>query len=211
LFAAVLFFGYFTAPAVIGSKPSFKPPQSAPAHEAANHSQRWRYWVDKQFQIPLGMQPQHGARQAIDDRFQRRASARLQPEGCTSAGLLANFAPDLLAKLATIAGIDFQFDQCAIGPKQFDLVEPAAVLGLKFDFHDLAGLFAFDALQNRSQGQHLSRLQLLSAASISAGSPHPGPTEVWFCGPQGLAKNPQTGLQQWRGNYRFYQEAFEMR
>ena len=60
---------------------------------------------------------------------------------------------------------------------------------------------------------HYSRQgELLSAAGLTAGGEPAGPAEVWFCGPQGLAASLKAGLRAtWRGNYRFHQEAFEMR
>ena len=38
------------------------------------------------------------------------------------------------------------------------------------------------------------------------------PSEVWFCGPNGLAEALKKSLKTtWKGRWRFHQEAFEMR
>lgn len=53
---------------------------------------------------------------------------------------------------------------------------------------------------------------VLDAADMVAGKDSGRPAEVWFCGPQGLAEKLKDGLRStWRGNFRFHQEAFEMR
>lgn len=53
---------------------------------------------------------------------------------------------------------------------------------------------------------------VLDAASMVAGKDSARLTEVWFCGPQGLAESLKKGLQaSWRGKFHFHQEAFEMR
>lgn len=54
--------------------------------------------------------------------------------------------------------------------------------------------------------------ELLTAASMMAGKDQSRPTEVWFCGPQGLAEGLKKSLRDaWRGKFRFHQEAFQMR
>jgi predicted ferric reductase len=51
---------------------------------------------------------------------------------------------------------------------------------------------------------------VLSGQTLAAGKDRR--TEVWFCGPQGLANALKAGLQDTcRGRFDFHQEAFEMR
>ena len=51
---------------------------------------------------------------------------------------------------------------------------------------------------------------VLSAASLKLAKEEP--SEVWFCGPRGLAEALKRGLSaSWNGRWRFHQEAFEMR
>jgi predicted ferric reductase len=53
---------------------------------------------------------------------------------------------------------------------------------------------------------------MLDAASMAVGKGSARLTEIWFCGPQGLAESLKKGLHaSWRGKFRFHQEAFEMR
>lgn len=53
----------------------------------------------------------------------------------------------------------------------------------------------------------------ITAQAVAGGGTGPDKTEVWFCGPQGLARSLKAGLQRLRkgGRLRFHQEAFEMR
>ncbi|MFH1493533.1 MAG: ferric reductase-like transmembrane domain-containing protein [Pseudomonadota bacterium] len=52
----------------------------------------------------------------------------------------------------------------------------------------------------------------LDAANMVTGNNDSRLTEIWFCGPQGLAENLKKDLHaSWRGKFRFHQEAFEMR
>lgn len=52
----------------------------------------------------------------------------------------------------------------------------------------------------------------LDAANMVTGEDSARLTEIWFCGPKGLAENLKKGLHaSWRGKFRFHQEAFEMR
>jgi predicted ferric reductase len=53
----------------------------------------------------------------------------------------------------------------------------------------------------------------ITAQAVAGGGNGRDKTEVWFCGPQGLARSLKTGLQRLRngGRLRFHQEAFEMR
>lgn len=54
--------------------------------------------------------------------------------------------------------------------------------------------------------------EVLTAAGMLAAKDRSRHTEVWFCGPQGLAEKLRKGLHAtWPGNLRFHQEAFEMR
>lgn len=54
--------------------------------------------------------------------------------------------------------------------------------------------------------------EVLTTESLSKMQGNAKRTEVWFCGPQGLADTLKTGLQNTlRGRLRFHQEAFEMR
>lgn len=56
------------------------------------------------------------------------------------------------------------------------------------------------------QGQTLSA-DTLASSRLSGKS-----TEIWFCGPQGLAMKLKEGVRtSWEGRVRFHQEAFEMR
>lgn len=57
-----------------------------------------------------------------------------------------------------------------------------------------------------------SRGEKLDAAGLAQGDQAARRSEIWFCGPQGLAQALRDGLrQQWPGRVRFHQEAFEMR
>lgn len=52
----------------------------------------------------------------------------------------------------------------------------------------------------------------LDAGNMVAGKDGARLAEIWFCGPQGLAESLKNGLRAtWRGQFRFHQEAFEMR
>lgn len=52
--------------------------------------------------------------------------------------------------------------------------------------------------------------EVLSAASLKLAEGEP--SEVWFCGPNGLAEALKKSLKTtWKGRWRFHQEAFEMR
>lgn len=52
----------------------------------------------------------------------------------------------------------------------------------------------------------------LTPEILAAGQEKTRRAEIWFCGPQGLARKLRDGLQRrWRGRLRFHQEAFEMR
>lgn len=54
--------------------------------------------------------------------------------------------------------------------------------------------------------------EILSAEALKSSSPINKSTEIWFCGPQGLAAKLKEGLLgSWNGRVRFHQEAFEMR
>jgi predicted ferric reductase len=54
--------------------------------------------------------------------------------------------------------------------------------------------------------------ETLTTAGMLAAQDHARYTEVWFCGPQGLADTLRKGLHAaWPGNLRFHQEAFKMR
>lgn len=54
--------------------------------------------------------------------------------------------------------------------------------------------------------------EVLSAESLTDKGDGRARTEVWFCGPQGLATKLKGGLQEaMASNYRFHQELFEMR
>lgn len=54
--------------------------------------------------------------------------------------------------------------------------------------------------------------EVLTVASLAARPRGAQRAEVWFCGPQGLARSLKAGLQAaWPGRLRFHQEAFEMR
>ncbi|WP_291994193.1 ferric reductase-like transmembrane domain-containing protein [Candidatus Accumulibacter sp. ACC003] len=54
--------------------------------------------------------------------------------------------------------------------------------------------------------------QSLGAEELAAGHDRWRPAEVWFCGPQGLARGLHDGLRKlWRGKLRFHQEVFAMR
>jgi len=57
-----------------------------------------------------------------------------------------------------------------------------------------------------------SRGEKLDAAGLLQGKPSARRSEIWFCGPQGLAQALRDGLSRERwGRVRFHQEAFEMR
>lgn len=52
----------------------------------------------------------------------------------------------------------------------------------------------------------------LTAEALFSGEEKARQTEVWFCGPCGLAETLRNGMRQlWPGRVRFHQEAFEMR
>jgi predicted ferric reductase len=54
--------------------------------------------------------------------------------------------------------------------------------------------------------------ETLSADTLASSFLPKQPTEIWFCGPQGLAGKLKDGLQaSLKGRFRFHQEAFEMR
>lgn len=57
-----------------------------------------------------------------------------------------------------------------------------------------------------------SRGEKLDAAGLTQGGQLARRSEIWFCGPRGLAQALRDGLRrQWPGRVRFHQEAFEMR
>jgi predicted ferric reductase len=57
-----------------------------------------------------------------------------------------------------------------------------------------------------------SRGEKLDASGLLQGGAAARRSEVWFCGPQGLAQALREGLRRpWPGRIRFHQEAFEMR
>lgn len=57
-----------------------------------------------------------------------------------------------------------------------------------------------------------SKGQQLSAAHLAEHPDRARPTDVWFCGPAGLAAGLRNGLRAFKsGRFRFHQEAFEMR
>lgn len=54
--------------------------------------------------------------------------------------------------------------------------------------------------------------EVLSADKLMPSSLSDNLTEIWYCGPQGLAAKLKDGfLSSWKGRVRFHQEAFEMR
>jgi predicted ferric reductase len=54
--------------------------------------------------------------------------------------------------------------------------------------------------------------ETLSAADVAAGQAGSRRSEIWFCGPQGLAEKLKQELGRiWQGRFSFHQEAFEMR
>ena len=54
--------------------------------------------------------------------------------------------------------------------------------------------------------------EVLTAQSLKATDDQAKKTEVWFCGPRGLAEGLRKGMKNtWNGRWRFHQEAFEMR
>lgn len=64
----------------------------------------------------------------------------------------------------------------------------------------------------RLQIHDAGRGQRLDAEGLMQGRPSAGLSEIWFCGPNGLAETLKEGLRRsWRGRTRFHQEAFEMR
>jgi predicted ferric reductase len=86
--------------------------------------------------------------------------------------------------------------------------------------------------RNREKDQFVGRLQILCAGipgirlhihsaqhgevltseSLRLADDQRKKTEVWFCGPRGLADALKKGLKEtWNGSLRFHQEAFEMR
>jgi hypothetical protein len=67
---------------------------------------------------------------------------------------------------AAVTGIDLQFVQRPTAAQELDLVHPAAVLALQLNLHDLPGVVAFEAIENRPQGQDLPRLQRLARAVV---------------------------------------------
>ena len=75
------------------------------------------------------------------------------------------FGP-LMPSSAAVAGIDLELDQRPAGAQQLDLVNPARVLALQFDFHDLPRIVALDPFQDRAQGQDLAGLQRLAGAIV---------------------------------------------
>ena len=57
-----------------------------------------------------------------------------------------------------------------------------------------------------------ARQQRLSAAMLDDRARKEAVTEVWFCGPRGLADSLRKGLHEMGvSRFRFHQEAFEMR
>lgn len=57
-----------------------------------------------------------------------------------------------------------------------------------------------------------SRGEKLDAAGLTQGDQPARRSEIWFCGPQGLAQSLRDGLRgRWARRFRFHQEAFEMR
>lgn len=53
---------------------------------------------------------------------------------------------------------------------------------------------------------------VLSAEALASSRLAGKATEIWFCGPQGLADKLKAGLRKsWKGRFRFHQEAFELR
>lgn len=67
---------------------------------------------------------------------------------------------------AAVTGIDLQFVQRPTTTQELDLVHPAAVLALQLNLHDLSGVVAFEAIEDRPQGQDLARLQRLARAVV---------------------------------------------
>jgi len=66
------------------------------------------------------------------------------------------------ADQAAVAGIDLQFAQRPAAAQELDLVDPAAVLALQLDLHDLTGVLTFEAVEDRPQRQDLARLEGLT-------------------------------------------------
>ena len=95
----------------------------------------------------------------------RPASAHLPPPECASASRspLAILAiRPLDTEQRAVAGIDLELDQRTARAQQLDLVNPARIFALQFNFHDLPRILALDPFQNRPQGQYLAGFQRLA-------------------------------------------------
>jgi hypothetical protein len=67
---------------------------------------------------------------------------------------------------AAVTGIDLQFVQRPTTTQELELVHPAPVLALQLNLHDLTGIVAFEAIEDRPQGQDLARLQRVARAIV---------------------------------------------